>query len=93
MGYCFDDATWGRGHATEAGRALLQWGFSTLALNRVQAETDTRNVASARVLEKLGFLREGTLREDCVVDGEVSDSWVFGLLRRDWESLSDPRTA
>ncbi len=91
MGYCFDDATWGRGYATEAGRALLQWGFSTLALNRVQAETDTRNVASARVLEKLGFLHEGTLREDCVVDGEVSDSWVFGLIRRDWESLSDPR--
>lgn len=36
----------------------------------------------ARVLEKLGFQREGTLREDCVVDGVVSDSWAFGLLRR-----------
>ncbi|MHB8334406.1 MAG: GNAT family N-acetyltransferase [Acidimicrobiales bacterium] len=93
MGYCFDDVMWGRGYATEAGRALLQWGFSTLALNRVQAETDTRNVASARVLEKLGFLREGTLREDCVVDGEVSDSWVFGLIRRDWKSLANSRTA
>ena len=53
-------------------------------LNRVQAETDTRNVASARVLEKLGFVREGTLREDCVVNGEVSDSWVYGLIRREW---------
>ena len=38
---------------------------------------------AARVLEKLGFVHEGTLREDCVVDGVVSDSWVFGLLRRD----------
>ena len=93
MGYCFDDMTWGRGYATEAGRALLEWGFSTLTLNRVQAETDTRNVASARVLEKLGFLCEGKLREDCVVDGEVSDSWVFGLIRRDWESLANARTA
>jgi RimJ/RimL family protein N-acetyltransferase len=36
------------------------------------------------VLEKLGFRREGTLREDCIVDGEVSDSWVYGLLRREW---------
>ncbi|MEE1751328.1 GNAT family N-acetyltransferase, partial [Streptomyces sp. SP18CS02] len=36
------------------------------------------------VLEKLGFVREGTLREDCVVNGEVSDSGVFGLLRRAW---------
>src|SRR6478735_5043576 len=79
MGYCLGAAAWGHGYATEAARALLQWAFDTLDLNRVQAETDTRNVASARVLEKLGFVREGTLREDCVVNGEVSDSWVFGL--------------
>jgi len=85
LGYCFDSAAWGRGYATEAARAVVQWGFETLDLNRVQAETDTRNVASASVLEKVGFVREGTLREDCIVNGEVSDSWVFGLIRRDWE--------
>jgi RimJ/RimL family protein N-acetyltransferase len=87
MGYCFDDAAWGHGYATEAAQALLEWGFNTLDMNRVQAETDTRNGASARVLEKLGFVREGTLREDCVVNGEVSDSWVYGLLKREWELL------
>ena len=85
IGYCLDAATWGQGFATEAAGALLQWAFDTLDLNRVQAETDTRNTASARVLEKLGFVREGTLREDCVVNGEVSDSWVYGLLRREWK--------
>ena len=84
MGFCFGQAAWGHGYATEAARAVLEWAFKTLDLNRVQAETDTRNAASARVLEKLGFEREGTLREDCVVDGEVSDSWVYGLLRRQW---------
>lgn len=84
LGYCLHDTAWGQGYATEAARALLQWAFGSLDLNRVQAETDTRNAASARVLEKLGFAREGTLREDCVVDGEVSDSWVYGLLRREW---------
>jgi RimJ/RimL family protein N-acetyltransferase len=84
MGYCFDDEAWGHGFATEAGGAVLNWAFETLDLNRVQAETDTRNLGSARVLEKLGFVLEGTLREDCVVDGDVSDSWVFGLLRQDW---------
>ncbi len=88
LGYCFGEASWGRGHATEAADALLHWAFTTLDLNRVQAETDTRNLASARVLEKLGFVREGTLREDCVVDGEVSDSWVYGLLRRDCAFLT-----
>ena len=90
MGYCFDDAAWGHGYATEAARALLQWAFDTLDLNRVQSETDTRNAASARVLEKLGFVREGTLREDCVVNGEVSDSWVYGLIRRDRGPSPEP---
>ncbi len=85
LGYCLDDAAWGHGYATEAARALLQWAFDTLDLNRVQAEADTRNVGSARVLEKLGFVLEGTLREDCVVNGDVSDSWVYGLLRREWQ--------
>lgn len=89
LGSCYDDAAWGHGYATEAARGLLGWAFAKLDLNRVQAETDTRNVASARVLEKLGFVREGTLREDCVVNGEVSDSWVYGLLRRDWPPASE----
>jgi [ribosomal protein S5]-alanine N-acetyltransferase len=86
LGYCLDDAAWGQGLATEATSALLEWAFTTLDLNRVQAETDTRNAASSRVLEKLGFAREGTLRENCVVDSDVSDSWVYGLLRREWRS-------
>lgn len=93
LGYCLDDAAWGHGYATEAGRALLQWAFDTLDLNRVQAATDTRNAASARVLEKLGFVREGTLREDCVVNGEVSDSWMYGLIRREWQPSSRPPPA
>lgn len=83
LGYCLGEAAWGQGFTTEAAGALLQWAFDALDLNRVQAETDTRNTASSRVLEKLGFVREGRLREDCIVDGVVSDSWVYGLLRRD----------
>lgn len=88
LGYCFTEPAWGHGYATESARALLTWGFDTLDLNRVQAEVDTRHRASARVLQKLGFEREGTLREDCIVDGEVSDTWVFGLLRRDFPALT-----
>jgi len=87
--YILDEAAWGHGYAAEAARGLLRWAFDTLDLNRVQAETDTRNEASARVLQKLGFVREGMLREDCVVNGEVSDSFVFGLLRRDWHPANN----
>ena len=92
LGYVLNEESWGHGYATEATYAVLGWAFETLDLNRVQAEADTRNVASARVLEKLGFVLEGTLREDCVVNGDVSDSWVHGLLRREWNALSGPAT-
>lgn len=91
LGFSFKRSAWGRGYATEAAQSLLRWAFETLDLNRVQAEADTRNAASARVLEKLGFVHEGTLREDCIVNGDVSDSWVFGLLRRDWLTRLSPR--
>ena len=87
LGFCLDEPAWGQGFATEAASALLGWAFDTLDLNRVQSEAGTRNAASDRVLQKLGFLREGTLRENCIVDGEVSDSWVYGLLRREWELM------
>ena len=90
MGYCFTDAAWGQGYATEAARVLLEWAYNSLDLNRVQAETDTRNAASARVLEKLGFVREGTLRQNCIVNGDVSNSWVYGLIGSDWRSSSVP---
>ena len=86
LGFCLTETAWGHGYATEAAGSLLGWAFDCLDLNRVQAEADTRNAACARVLEKLGFVHEGTLREDCVVDGEVSDSWVYGLLKREFGS-------
>lgn len=85
LGYCLDDSTWRQGFATEAAGAMVQWAFDTLDLNRIQAETDTRNAASRRVREKLRFVLEGTLREDCIVEGEISDSFVYGLLKREWQ--------
>lgn len=84
LGYVLAKSAWGRGFATEAAGALLAWAFETMDLNRVEAQADTRNDASAHVLEKLGFVREGTLREHVIVDGAVSDDWTFGLLRREW---------
>lgn len=86
LGYCFTEEAWGHGFATEAAGALLAWAFPTMDLNRVHAEADTRNIASVRVLEKLGFRREGMMREDTIVEGEVSDSFIFGLLRREWRA-------
>ncbi|GAA5264107.1 hypothetical protein ACOSOMT5_P0527 [Acidiphilium sp. MT5] len=84
LGYSLTTTAWGQGIATEACRALLHWAFRALNLHRVQSETHPDNIASNRVLEKLGFIHEGTLREDCIVNDEITDSKIYGLLRRDW---------
>lgn len=84
VGYALAHAAWGRGYMHEALGALLAYGFGELALNRVEADVDPRNAASAKTLERLGFRQEGYLRERWIVADEVSDSSLYGLLRREW---------
>ena len=84
VGYSLGRPHWGRGYVNEALRALLGYGFGQLNLNRVEADIDPRNTASEKVLQRLGFLKEGHLRERWIVAGEVSDSALYGLLRSAW---------
>ena len=86
MGYGLAEAAWGQGFAAEAVGALPRHGFDALDLDRVEADIDPRNTASARLLERLGFTREGLLRERWIVDGEVSDSAIYGLLKREFKA-------
>jgi RimJ/RimL family protein N-acetyltransferase len=86
IGYSFGRAHWGRGYAAEALEALLGYGFDTLGLNRVEADIDPDNAASGRVLEKLGFRREGYMPERWIVNGEPADTVFYGLLLRDWRA-------
>ncbi len=88
VGYALVTPEWGKGYANEAVTTLLDWGFVALGLNRVEADIDPRNAPSARALERLGFVREGHLRERWIVGGETCDSWLYGLLRSDWQSRS-----
>jgi RimJ/RimL family protein N-acetyltransferase len=83
IGYALAAAARGHGYAQEAGRAVVAFAFDVLGLNRLEADIDPRNEASPRVLERLGFRREGLLRERWIVAGGVSDSALYGLLRRD----------
>jgi len=82
LGYALARAHWGYGYVSEALRALLDFGFTALDLNRVEADIDPRNTASARVLEKLGFRKEGYMPERWIVQGEPADTVYYGLLRR-----------
>lgn len=84
VGYALGRAHWGQGYLSEALAAMLGHGFAALNLNRVEADIDPRNSASARVLERLGFRQEGLMRERWIVGGEICDTAFYGLLRRDW---------
>ncbi|MFZ6692512.1 GNAT family N-acetyltransferase [Undibacterium sp. SXout20W] len=85
VGYSMDTNYWGQGYMHEALIALLNYGFDHLHLNRVEADVDPRNTASMACLERLGFVKEGYLRERWIVDGVLSDTALFGLLRREWK--------
>jgi len=91
IGYCLASAVWGQGYMHEALTSLIQYGFEQLDLNRIEADIDPRNEASARSLERLGFRREGLLRERWIVGTEVSDTALYGLLRAEWITRSDTR--
>jgi RimJ/RimL family protein N-acetyltransferase len=89
VGYALNRAHWGKGYMNEALRALLAFAFVDLDLHRLEADVDPRNTASTGALERLGFRREGLLRERWIVGGEVFDSVVLGLLRREWEAMQE----
>lgn len=84
IGYALAQAYWHRGLMHEALTAVLSYAFGELQLRRLEADIDPRNLASQMTLERLGFLKEGMLRERWVVDGETSDSALYGLLAREW---------
>ncbi len=86
IGFILRQDHWGQGYMSEATRTLFTFAFEELGLHRVEADVDPRNKASIRLLESLGFQREGYLRERWIVGGEINDTVFYGLLRREWSA-------
>lgn len=86
IGYFVGSRFAGRGIVTGAVRAVLAWGFGPLGLNRVELRCAAGNARSARVAERLGFVREGLLRQDECLHGAFVDHDVFGLLKTDFNN-------
>lgn len=85
VGYSIARPFWGRGLATKTARAILNAAFEAIpSLVRVRAMADARNVASTRVLEKIGMKREGVLRSNRIVRGDPVDEVWYGILRSEW---------
>ena len=87
IGYSIARHLWGKGLATEAAGAVIDASFTACPdLNRIQATTDERNLGSLRIMEKLGMVREGFLRQHQYVRGEFRNTVWCGLLRCEWEA-------
>jgi [ribosomal protein S5]-alanine N-acetyltransferase len=86
IGYVLGRPFRGRGYNNEALTRIVGYAFGELGLNRIEAELDPENAASAKAVRRLGFSDEGLLRERWIVSGKVSDSLMVGLLRTDWEA-------
>jgi len=88
IGYALGHTYWRQGYMQETLRAVFAYAFEVLQFHRIEADVDPRNAASIRTVERLGFQREGYLRERWQVNGEIQDAFFYGLLRPDWDATN-----
>jgi len=82
-----DKAQWNKGLGTDAARLVVDYAFEELNLNRVELTTDEENARAIRCYEKVGFVREGLLRQHRLVDGVFGNTLIMGIVRDDWMPL------
>lgn len=90
IGWVFDRRYHGQGYATEAAASLLRYGFNTLNLHRVVATCNPQNVASYRVMEKIGMRCEGHFKQ-CIFNsnGQWEDEYFYAILKEEWLALHE----
>jgi ribosomal-protein-alanine N-acetyltransferase len=84
IGYELGREYWGNGYASEAVKEILKYGFKTMHLNRIEAFVVPEAIKSINLLEKLGFKKEGMLKEYGYWHGRYWDENIYSLLKRDW---------
>jgi RimJ/RimL family protein N-acetyltransferase len=86
LGICIGEKSeWNKGHGTEATALLCGWGFETLNLNRIWLTVNARNEGAIRCYEKVGFRREGLLRQELYREGRYWDAVFMAILREEWK--------
>jgi ribosomal-protein-alanine N-acetyltransferase len=89
LGYWVGLPYWNHGYASEAARAVIDCGFRSLGLNRIQAHHMATNPASGRVMEKAGMTREGYSPQALKKTGQFHDLVFYGVVRSDWPGLPE----
>jgi ribosomal-protein-alanine N-acetyltransferase len=87
LAYHLDPDFHGEGYGSEAAELVVEYGFTDLNLNRIEAEAGAFNDASQALLESLGFQREGARRDAAYYRGDYYDMVLYGLLREEWDGL------
>ena len=85
IGYFLVPNERGKGQCTEAINILIDYLFLSKDIMRIQANTEQRNIASQKVLEKAGFRKEGTVRKSFFNRGEWRDCYLYSILREEWK--------
>jgi len=85
IGYALVSSERGKGYCTEAAKIMVDYLFLSKETMRIQATTDVRNAASQKVLEKVGFKKEGTIRKCFFMRGEWRDAYLYSILREEWK--------
>lgn len=76
----------GKGYVTEALRAVLDFGFAQMQLNRIEALVADWNIPSVKLLQRYKFTKEGRMREHYLVNDTLEDSDCYALLKREWQT-------
>ena len=84
IGYWIKKDLWGQGFATEATLGAIKFGFQKLEINKICATSAPENLASIRVLEKIGMVKEGYLKEDVYIRGQYRDSVLMAILKKEF---------
>jgi ribosomal-protein-alanine N-acetyltransferase len=95
LGCCFAPHGWGKGFAAEALNEVIRFAFEDFPqfkINRLEADTDPRNIHAINLLERLGFINEALLQDYFFERGRFVDKNLFRLLRKDWEEMLNPHT-
>jgi len=83
--YCIGQSYWSNGYATEALKAVIDYAFKRICLNRVQALHRSKNPLSGKVMQKAGMKYEGTLRQYLIHKNEFDDCIMYAIIRQEWE--------
>jgi len=89
LGYWVRTSATGRGVASRASRLVARFAFAELGLHRIEILAAVPNIASQRVAEKIGAVREGVLRKRLLIRGEPQDAVMFSLVREDLTKRTD----